>query len=79
MEENCKRDSRPETEDSRQVEELKAEIERLNRSLNRFQVILDQSEDVLFEWNIVEDTLLCSDNYRKKMGYIPAGQKFLNI
>ncbi len=74
MEENFKRDSGAETDGS-QVHELKAEIERLNRSLNRFQVILDQSEDILFEWNIVEDTLLCSDNYRKKMGYIPAGQK----
>lgn len=75
MEDNCKRNSGQEADGSRRVEELRAEIERLNHSLQQFQMILDQSEDVLFEWNIKKDTLVCSDNYRKKMGYVPAGRK----
>ena len=36
--------------------------ERLRLSLERHQIIMDQATDIIFEWNIREDTLLFSHN-----------------
>ena len=40
-------------------------------SLERHQIIMDQTEDIIFEWDIVKDTLLFSPNWHKKFGYTP--------
>lgn len=45
--------------------------EELRLSLERHQVIMDQVADVIFEWDILNDTLLLSENWEKKFGYAP--------
>lgn len=45
------------------------EREALRLSLERHQIIMDQTTDIIFEWNIPKDTLLFSSNWRKKFGY----------
>lgn len=47
------------------------EQEELRLSLERHQVIMDQTTDIIFEWDIHKDTLIFSSNWRKKFGYEP--------
>ena len=46
--------------------------EDLRLSLERHRIIVDQSTDVIFEWDMVSDRLLFSENWKKKFGYTPA-------
>lgn len=43
--------------------------EELAMSLERHQVILDQTTDIIFEWDIRQDRLMVSPNWKKKFGY----------
>ena len=43
--------------------------EDLRLSLERHRIIMDQTSDVIFEWDIRADRLLCSSNWEKKFGY----------
>ncbi|WP_310601797.1 sensor domain-containing diguanylate cyclase [Anaerosporobacter sp.] len=45
--------------------------EDLRLSLERHQIILNQTNDVLFEWDLVTDSLFVSSNWEKKFGYSP--------
>lgn len=45
--------------------------EELRLSLERHQIIMDQTTDVIFEWDIREDTLSLSSNWKKRFGYEP--------
>lgn len=45
--------------------------EELRLSLERYQIIMDQTTDIIFEWNMAADTLQLSSNWEKKFGYIP--------
>lgn len=45
--------------------------EELRLSLERHQIILDQTTDIIFEWDMVNDTLIYSDNWFKKFGFEP--------
>ena len=45
--------------------------EDLRLSLERHQIIMDQTSDVIFEWDIRSDRLHCSSNWEKKFGYVP--------
>lgn len=45
--------------------------EKMRMSLERYQIVMDQAKDIIFEWNIVEDTVICSANWEKKFGYTP--------
>lgn len=47
----------------------KREQEELRLSLERHQVIMDQATDIIFEWDIANDTLLFSPNWNKRFGY----------
>lgn len=49
----------------------KREQEELRLRLEQHQIIMDQTTDILFEWDIRKDTLLFSSNWRKKFGYDP--------
>ncbi len=53
------------------ITETKKAQEELRLSLERHQIIMDQTEDIIFEWDIVKDTLLFSPNWHKKFGYTP--------
>lgn len=45
--------------------------EDLRLSLERHRIIMDQTTDIIFEWDILQDTLIFSQNWRKKFGYEP--------
>lgn len=45
--------------------------EDLRLSLERHRIIMNQTTDIIFEWDILQDTLIFSQNWRKKFGYEP--------
>lgn len=51
------------------VTEQRAVTEELRLSLERHRIILEQARDVIFEWDIENDTVMWSDNWEKKFGY----------
>lgn len=51
------------------ITEQKAEMEELRLTLERHQIIMNQTTDIIFEWDITKDTLTFSSNWRKKFGY----------
>lgn len=53
------------------ITDFKQVQESLRSSVERHQTILDQSTDVLFEWDIVEDKISLSLNWVKRFGYFP--------
>lgn len=56
-----------------EITERKMEQEALRLSLERHQVIVDQATDIIFEWDICNDTLSFSQNWQKKFGYAAIG------
>lgn len=52
----------------------KKEQDELRLSLERYRIIMDQTTDIIFEWDIKKDTLSFSSNWRKKFGYEPIGE-----
>lgn len=50
--------------------------EELRLSLERHRIIIDQSSDVIFEWDIREDKLYCAPNWVKKFGPPPPEEHF---
>lgn len=63
------------------ITESRASREELRLSLERHQIIMNQTTDIIFEWNIPEDTMMFSGNWEKKFGYAPhyAGVKHPGI
>ena len=51
------------------ITERRKADEELKMSLERYQIILNQATDIIFEWDIKSDTLTCSPNWIKKFGY----------
>lgn len=45
--------------------------EELRLSLERHEIVMDQTNDIIFEWDIHRDTFTFSKNWRKKFGYDP--------
>lgn len=45
--------------------------EELRRMQERYQLILEQTDDIIVEWDIGSDTFTASDNWEKKFGYRP--------
>lgn len=45
--------------------------EELRLTMERHQIILDQAEDIIFEWDFTDDTMSYSENWKKKFGYDP--------
>ena len=45
--------------------------EHLRHSLARHEIILNQTEDIIFEWDIESDTITCSGNWERSFGYPP--------
>lgn len=57
------------------ITKQKQEREELRLSLERHQIITDQTTDIIFEWDMQKDTLVFSPNWRKKFGYEPIREK----
>lgn len=53
------------------VTQSKQAQEELRLTLERHKIIMDQSNDVIFEWDMKKDKMLYSSNWEKKFGYIP--------
>ena len=53
------------------ITETKKAQEDLHLSLERHQIIMDQTNDIIFEWQVKQDTLTFSPNWEKKFGYEP--------
>lgn len=49
----------------------KAEQERLRLTMERHQIIINQTNDIIFEWDIPQDKLYISKNWIKTFGYTP--------
>ncbi|MEG1461329.1 MAG: diguanylate cyclase [Oscillospiraceae bacterium] len=58
-----------------EITHRKREQEELRLRLEQHQIIMDQTTDILFEWDIRNDVLLFSSNWRKKFGYDPIASK----
>lgn len=56
-------------------EENKAR-EELKMCLERYQIIMNQTNDIMFEWNIQTDTLEFSSNWKNKFKYLPLQDHF---
>lgn len=52
-----------------EITDRKREQEELSLLLERYQVIMDQTTEIIFEWDICRDTLQLSSNWHKKFGY----------
>ena len=39
--------------------------------LERHQIIMNQANDIIFEWDILKDGFVFSNNWMKKFGYEP--------
>lgn len=53
-----------------EITDRKQEQEDLRLSLERYQVVINQTTDIIFEWDVLSDTLSFSNNFYKKFGYI---------
>ncbi len=49
--------------------------EELRLSLERHKIIMDQATDIIFEWDILNDSLIFSSNWEKKFGYSPINKQ----
>lgn len=49
--------------------EIENTIEELESTLERHRTILDQTSDILFEWDLKTDAILCSAHWKEKFGY----------
>lgn len=52
----------------------KYEREQLRLALECHEIIMNQATDIIFEWDIKADTLVCSSNWYKKFGYTPISE-----
>ncbi|MEG2451804.1 MAG: diguanylate cyclase [Clostridium sp.] len=52
----------------------KDEREQLRLALECHKIIMNQATDIIFEWDIKADTLVCSSNWYKKFGYAPISE-----
>ena len=53
------------------------EIEqKLNDALERNQIIVDQSGNIVFEWDLQSDTMYCSSKWVERFGYVPVSENY---
>lgn len=53
------------------ITESKKLQEQLRLSLERHQILMDQTDDIIIEWNMETDSFLCSPKWETKFGYMP--------
>ena len=51
--------------------EVRDAQEKLRLSLEHLEIIMSQSSDIIFEWNLAADTISFSPNWLEKFGYAP--------
>lgn len=58
------------------ISSLKEEQLRLENTVSRNQIILNQMEGVVFEWNLQTDEFTCSEKWEKRFGFALNGRDF---
>ena len=58
------------------VTESKAVRERLKLNEERYRIIVEQAQDVIFEWDIVEDYMYFSPMFKRRYGYDMPAKNF---
>jgi diguanylate cyclase (GGDEF)-like protein/PAS domain S-box-containing protein len=48
------------------ITESKAIMEELKLSEERYRIIMSQTEDIIFEWDVIKDTIYFSENWKNK-------------
>lgn len=54
-----------------EIESRKKEQEELRLLLQRYQIVISQTTDIIFEWDLLKDELVFSSNWNEKFGYEP--------
>lgn len=49
--------------------EIENTIEELESTLDRHRTIMNQTSDILFEWDVKTDVIFCSSHWQEKFGY----------
>ena len=57
------------------IDQTKHAQEELRLGLERYKIIMEQTNDILFEWDIGSDTVVFSSNWKTKFGYNPISEK----
>lgn len=57
------------------IQQTKKAQEDLRLDLERYKIIMDQTNDILFEWDIETDHLTFSSNWKKRFGYDPVSEE----
>lgn len=57
------------------ITEKRETMEALRLSLERHEIIMTQTTDIIFEWDLDKDTLQFSENWHDKFGYEPVKEK----
>lgn len=58
------------------VTQTKQTLESLRLSLERHQIIMAQTDDIIFEWDMVSDTVAYSNKWKALFGYEPLSEHF---
>lgn len=53
------------------ISDFREAREELRLTMERHQIILDHTTDIIFEWNLPDDIMSYSSNWKKKFGYAP--------
>lgn len=53
------------------ITQVKQAEEKLRLSMERYQIVLDQTNDIIFEWDFATDRISYSQNWEKQFGYEP--------
>lgn len=59
------------------ITQTKQAQEELRLTIERHQIIMDQSNDIIFEWDIENDRILFSSNWEEKFGYLPIQENIM--
>ena len=52
-------------------DEIDENQKELHLTMEQHQIILNQTTDIILEWDIVKDTVTCSGNWLNKFGFSP--------
>lgn len=58
------------------ITDSKTAYDRLNEKMQRYEIILAQTENVLFELDVINSRLTLSNTWKQIFGYIPSSSKF---
>ena len=58
------------------ITQTKQTLDRLQQSLDRHQIIMAQSDDIVFEWDMIADTVVCTNKWQAQFGYNPLSSEF---